>query len=126
MTGVNRALCQFWGSFGIPAYLQDSVPSNAKLPYVTFEAVDGAALSHMVLTAFNWHKRTPRVNTERDAFLDLVAAAIPEGGRRIDLPDGGFLMLYRNSAGFQQYYRDPADRNVVAGRTSYEITYYHV
>lgn len=125
MTDVNRALYQFWASFGLPAYLPDSVPHDAELPYVTFEPVDGAAFSGTVLTAFDWHKRVNGGNTERAAFLDQVAAAIPEGGRRIDLPEG-FLMLYRNTAGFQQYYQDPEDENVLAGRTSYEITYYHM
>lgn len=126
MTDVNAALYQFWSGFGIPAYLSDAVPSDAELPYITFEVVSGAALTDTVLTAFNWNRRTNNANVERAAMMDAIAMAIPEDGTRLDLAEGGFLMLYRNSANFQSYYQDPEDKNVLAGRTSYEIHYYHL
>lgn len=126
MTDTNAALYQFWAGFNLPAYLSDAVPSNAQLDYITFEAVDGDAMTGTILTAFNWHRRTPNVNAERAGVLDEIARAIPVNGVRLALPSGGFLMLYRNSAEFQSYYEDPNDPNVVAGRTSYEVQFYHV
>ena len=126
MTEVNAALYKFWSGFDIPAYLSDAVPSNADLPYITFEAVDGDAMTATILTAFSWHRRTSAVNSVRAGKLDEIAKAIPASGTRLMLPSGGFLMLYRNSADFQGYYEDPNDRNVVGGRTSYEVQFYHV
>lgn len=126
MTEVNAALYQFWAGFDIPAYLSDAVPSSAELPYITFEAVDGDAMTGTILTAFNWHRRTSAVNSVRAAKLDQIARAIPVNGTRLALPSGGFLMLYRNSANFQSYYAEPNDQNVVAGRTSYEVQFYHI
>lgn len=126
MTEVNAALYRFWSRFGLTAYLSDAVPSNAELDYITFEAMDGDAMTSTILTAFNWHRRTPTVNADRAGVLDDIARAIPARGTRLLLPSGGFLMLYRNSAEFQSYYEDANDPNVVAGRTSYEVQFYHM
>lgn len=126
MTEVNAALYQFWAGFGIPAYLSDAVPSNARPTYITFDAVDGAAMSGTILEAYAWYDRTSTVNADRAAKMDEIARAIPQSGTRLMLPSGGFLMIYRNEANFQSYYQDPENANVVAGRTSYEIQFYHM
>lgn len=123
MKGLKKALYAFWSGFGIPAYLSDSVPSNASYPYITYEAVQGAGITRTVLTATSWHLKAPDGDTERTALMDQIAAAIPEGGRILPV-EGGFVVLYRNDANFQSDVRDEDDDTILGGRTSYQINYY--
>ncbi len=125
MKSVNEALFSFWSGFGVPAFL-DRVPQGQTFPYITFEVIQGDALTSLPLTAFNWHKERPGVslNAERSALMDAIADAIPPEGRRLPLNGGGFLVIQRNGAQFQSYYDDPEDENVRGGRTSYEVRYY--
>lgn len=123
MTGLKQALQAFWGGFGVPAYLSDSVPSGAAYPYITYEAVQPAALGFTVLTATGWHSKAPSGNLERTALMDSIAAAIPDEGVLLPV-DGGFLALYRNDSNFQSDVRDEDDDTVLGGRTSYVLRFY--
>lgn len=123
MTELKDALYDFWSGFGLPAYLQDSVPEDAALPYITYEAVQGDAMSATVLVAHNWHQKAPRGNAERNEVMDAIARAIPAQGRVV--PVGrGYIALYRNDANFQSDVADEEDASVIGGRTSYEVHFY--
>lgn len=123
MTGLKQVLYQFWSQFGVPAYLADCVPSNAVLPYITYEVIQPALNGEAVLTAFNWHERDADGNVQRSALMDDIAAAMPEGGLMLAV-DNGYVIIYRNDAGFQQDWQDDVDGDVIAGRTSYILQYY--
>ena len=123
MTGVKRALYAFWSGFGLPAYLTDSVPSDAQYPYITYEAVQGAGITRNVLAATSWHKKAPSGNVERMDTMDPIATAIPEGGKILPVEGGGFVVLYRNDANFQSDVQDEDDDTILGGRTSYQINF---
>ena len=125
MTGLKQVLYQFWSQFGVPAYLADCVPSEAVLPYITYEVIQPALRGEAVLTAFNWHRRSEDGNVERSALMDDIAAAMPEGGLMLAV-DHGYVIIYRNDAGFQQDWQDDVDGDVIAGRTSYVLQYYTI
>ena len=123
MTELAAALYDFWSGFGIPAYLQDNVPDDAVLPYITYEVVRGDAMGATVLVAHNWHQKAAGGNAARHEVMDAIARAIPSQGRRV--PVGrGFVMLYRNDATFQTDVADEEDPSVIGGRTSYEVHFY--
>lgn len=123
MTDLKKTLYAFWSQFGVPAYLRDQVPKDAKLPYITYDVTRGSLASTTVLTAFNWHKREGAVNQERTELMDKISKAIPEGG--CVLPCGnGYLHLFRNPADFQMDWQDEQDQEVIGGRTSYEVHFY--
>lgn len=124
MTGVKAALQAFWSSFGIPVYLSDCVPSTAEYPYITYEAVRGEGLSASILTATSWHLKSPSGNIDRTEMMDRIADAIPESGRKLSVDGGGFLMLYRNASNFQSDYADEDNKDILGGRTSYQINFY--
>lgn len=127
MTDLHKALYNFWASFGLPAWHQDTVPGEAVLPYITFETVSGEALSATILTGTVWMRDEDdgtSINAKRAAVLDRIADAVPQAGARLDAGDGGYLMLYRNSGNFQRYVQDPEDRKVVGGRTTLEVHFY--
>lgn len=125
MTGIKDALSDFWGQFGIPAYLSDCVPINAELPYITYNVTQGSFNGSAVLTAFNWHERVISGNRDRTEMMDRIANAIPVGGRMLPV-DGGYIVMYRNDAGFQTDWQDENDTDVLAGRTSYIVQYYNL
>ena len=123
MTELAAALYDFWSGFGVPAYLQDNVPDNAVLPYITYELTRGDGMSATVLVAHNWHQKAAGGNAARHEVMDAIARAIPPQGRRVPVGHG-FVMLYRNDATFQTDVTDPEDPAVIGGRTSYEVHFY--
>ena len=123
MNDIMAALYAFWNQFGIPAYAEDMVPENATVPYIRYTVSKAPAMDVSYLTAFNYHSRRLMGNVERAEMSDRIAKAIPQGGVRIPLDKGGFLMLYRNTD-FQTPYQDPEDLDVIGIRTSVEVHFY--
>ena len=123
MTDIMAALYAFWSQFGIPAYAEDMVPDNATVPYIRYTVSKSPAMDISYLTAFNYHSRRLMGNVERAEMSDRIAKAIPQGGVRIPLDNGGFLVLFRNSD-FQTLYQDPEDLDVIGIRTSVEVHFY--
>lgn len=124
MTGVKDALADFWSQFGIPAYLDDCVPKDATLPYITYGVTQSGFSGSAVLTAFNWHERLISGNRDRTEMMDRIADAIPVGGVMLQTDDG-YIVLYRNDADFQTDWQDETDTDVIGGRTSY-IAQFHI
>lgn len=124
MTDIMAALYMFWSQFGVPAYLRDCVPDDAVLPYITYEAAKSNSLNSSIITAFNWHNREPAGNKDRSELADKIANAILVSGVRLNLENGGFVVIQRNPVDFQTTYQDPSDTDVIAIRTSCEIYYY--
>lgn len=123
MSGMMKALYAFWNQFGIPAYAEDMVPEDAKLPYIRYSVVRPSAMDVGILTAHNYHEKRLMGNVERVEMAGKIADAIPEKGVKIQMDDGGFITLYRNSD-FQTLYQDPEDFNVIGVRTSVEVHFY--
>lgn len=123
MTDLKRALYTFWSQFGVPAYLEDCVPDEAVLPYITYSVTRPTLNGETVLTAFNWHARGESGNIARSALLDDIAIALPKGGLLIDVGEG-YAVLYRNDSDFQMDWQDDKDTDVIGGRTSYILQLY--
>lgn len=123
MNDIMEALYTFWNQFGIPAYSDDMVPDDAKLPYIRYSVVRPSAMSASILTAYNFHEKRLMGNVERIDIAGKIAEAIPEKGVKIPMGDGSFIALYRNTD-FQNLYKDPEDFNVVGIRTSVEVHFY--
>lgn len=123
MNDIMAALNAFWNQFGIPAYLDDNVPDDAALPYIRFSVAKSPAMEAAILTAFNYHRAKLMGNVERARLADQIAGAIPEGGVKIPLDNGGYIVL-RRGADFQNLYQDPDDRDVIGIRTNVEGYFY--
>lgn len=130
MTGFHRALMQYWAGMGIPIYLSGCVDDQATFPYFTINIADGNLMGATILTATSWHRKGAEdawtdVMTERLAVMDTVQRRLPAGGIRIRF-DGGYAILNRNDDNFIAYIEDPEDPNVIGGRVSYEVRFFHV
>lgn len=49
-----QALYQFWSQFDLPVYDENSVPDNAKMPYITYETQFGSIDDVLSLSASIW------------------------------------------------------------------------
>lgn len=125
MTDIRDALHDFWEQFGLPAYLEDCVPTDAVLPYITYNVTQSGFNGSVVLTAYNWHARVISGDRDRTEMMDRIADAFPVGGQMLPV-DGGYIVMYRNDADFQTNWQDENDKDVLAGRTSYIVQYYNI
>ncbi len=86
----EQAIHQFWSSFGIPAYDENSVPDDAVLPYITYSvAVDGFDRPASLMGQI-WYKDTSwQTITEKS---EEIARRILNGGEMVHY-DGGAVWI---------------------------------
>ena len=53
-----QALQNFWESFNIPAYDENSVPDDAQMPYITYAAEISSFENVLLLTGSVWYRST--------------------------------------------------------------------
>lgn len=110
-----QALHNFWSSFGLKAYDENSVPEviddgnggKIKLepPYITYEASSDYFGSTLLRTASLWYRSSSWA--EITAKEQEIAAAISRGGYMIPF-DGGTIWLQRSTP-WAQRMGDPSD-----------------
>jgi hypothetical protein len=88
-----QALHAFWSSFGLPAYDENTVPDDAKLPYITYE-VATASLDDgdVALSAHLWYFGKTWADISRKA--DEIARNIGFGGKTLKT-DTGYVWIKR-------------------------------
>lgn len=92
MTSVAQALYAFYSGFGIPAYTEQSVPSDAQLPYITYTVVEPGGLEAAVEQARVWYRSESYVgiNAKTDEIVQAIGAGtlIPAGDGFVCLRPG--------------------------------------
>lgn len=119
MIDIMEALQVFWSQFGIPAYAEDMVPDDAELPFIRYSVAKAPVAQASFMTAYNYHNARLMGNVERARLAEQIAEAIPEGGTKLPLKNGGYIIL-RRGTDFQNTYQDPDARDVIGIRTSVE------
>lgn len=122
---VLEAMCDFWSSFGVPAYKDDEVPNDAKYPYITYSVTDGSLYSAVPSVANYWTRGGIRDCSE---FYTAVRETIHEGGKCIKT-DAGLVILYRGADFLIVAPERTADLHptgVTGVRVSYEMQFYCV
>lgn len=99
------ALYSFWSGFGLTAYEENTVPTDATFPYITYQVVTDSFGSEVALTASVWYRGTSWV--EANAKTEEISRAISRGGKTIPV-DGGVLWLKRGTP-FSQSMGDETD-----------------
>ena len=99
------AIYQFWNSFGLTAYEENSVPDDAAFPYITYQLVTDSFGYEIPLTASLWYRseswKTINAKTEE------ISQKISRGGKIIPC-DGGAIWLKRGQP-FAQSMGDESD-----------------
>lgn len=93
MTNVARALYGFWSSFGMPAYPEGNVPSDAGLPYVTYTLEQPEWQGASVHQARVWMRSEDY--TGINAKLDEIAKRI--GAGVLLAADPGYLCIRKGN-----------------------------
>lgn len=83
-----QALHNFWSSFGLKAYDENSVPAEMQLPYLTYEVADDSFDHTMYVTASLWYRA--RGWLDIDAKAEQIAEYISPGGKIVEYDKGAF------------------------------------
>ena len=102
-----QALNDFWSSFGIPAYEQNSVPDGAKLPYITYETSTDSIENVLMLNASLWYMSTSWEEISQKA--DEIARYLYEQNPISKKIDGGRIYISKGTP-FAQRMSDTDDR----------------
>lgn len=103
-----QAINEFWNSFDIPAYDQNTVytgENSPQPPYITYEAQTGGIGQVLTLTASIWYRSSSWKEISQKA--DEIAESIGVGYGIMDV-DGGYLWIVRGQP-FAQRMSDPED-----------------
>ncbi len=99
------AIYQFWNSFGLAAYEENSVPDEAAFPYITYQLVTDSFDREIPLTASLWYRSESW--TAINAKTEEISQKISRGGNVIPC-DGGAIWLKRGQP-FAQSMGDESD-----------------
>ena len=99
------AIYQFWNSFALTAYEENSVPDDAAFPYITYQLVTDSFDRELPLTASLWYRSESW--TAINAKAEEISQTISRGGKIISC-DGGAIWLKRGQP-FAQSMGDKSD-----------------
>ena len=99
------AIYQFWSSFGLTAYEENTVPHDATFPYITYQLVTDSFDREIPLTVSIWYRSESW--TGINAKTEEISQKISRGGKVIPC-DGGSIWLKRGQP-FAQSMGDESD-----------------
>lgn len=89
-----QALYQFWSSFGLPAYDENTVPDDATLPYITYNTVTDSVGNIIPLTGSIWYRGMSWAEVE--SKVGQVASRIGYGYAIYKL-DNGYMWITKGT-----------------------------
>lgn len=100
----------FWGSFGIPAYDQNTVPESAEMPYITYEAVGANLGAPQTVTASLWYRS--RAWSQISQKTEEIARQIYNMPPSVEIDGGRFKVRLPSDTAFGQRMDDPYDSDI--------------
>ena len=108
MTTKAATIYEFWNSFEIPAYEENSVPTGEdapKFPYITYQLVSDSLGNEVAMTASLWYRGSSWV--EANAKTEEISQRIGRKGAVLDC-NGGKVWIKRGTP-FAQNMGDESD-----------------
>ena len=99
------AIYQFWSVFGLTAYEENTVPTDAAFPYITYQLVTDSFDREIPLAASIWYRSESW--TGINSKTEEISQKISRGGKIIPC-DGGAIWLKRGQP-FAQSMVDKSD-----------------
>lgn len=87
----EQALHSFWGSFGVKAYDESSVPDNAVMPYITYNMATDSLDNVVSLYANLWYRDTSWKAITK--LSEQIAERVKGKGYELKTFDGGYIYL---------------------------------
>lgn len=99
-----QAIDNFWNSFGLPAYDENTVPQNAEIPRITYNIVSDSLGSPVSMTASVWY----RSSSWKDISLKTkeIEKRLGEHGGEVITLDEGKMWIVKGTP-FAQRMSDP-------------------
>ena len=98
MTNTAIALYQFFSGFGLEAFVENNVPEEAQLPYITYQLVEPDWDDSASMYARVWYRSTSFQSI--NAKVDAIRAAI---GESVSIPTSGGAVYLSKGSPFAQY-----------------------
>lgn len=112
----------FWGGFSLPAYDERSVPDDAVMPYITYEAVGGSIEEQTTISASLWYKSNSWLTISQKA--DAIAQAIGQASApAIKITNGYMKLRLPQGRPFAERMDEPNDGQVRRIRMTVEIEF---
>ena len=99
------AIYQFWSGFGLTAYEENTVPTDATFPYITYQLVTDSFDREVPVTASLWYRSESW--TGINAKTEEISQKISRGGKIISCDDGAIWM--KRGQPFAQSMGDKSD-----------------
>lgn len=99
------AIYQFWSGFGLTAYEENTAPTDATFPYITYQLVTDSFDREIQLSASIWYRSESW--TAINAKTEEISQKISRGGKIVAC-DGGAIWLKRGQP-FAQNMGDESD-----------------
>ena len=99
------AIYQFWSGFGLTAYEENTVPTDAAFPYITYQLLTDSFDREVATTASLWYRGESWAAI--NAKTEEISAHIGLGGKIIKC-DGGRIWIKRGQP-FAQSMGDESD-----------------
>ena len=109
-----EALHKFYGSFGIPAYEEHSVPGDATFPYISYESVTSVLSEQNIALTCKLNFKTTSF-LKINALTEKISAAL-RGGKKL-VCDEGYIVLYNGT---------PFAQNVPSGDNGVKTKYINI
>ena len=105
-----QAQQNFWSSFGLAAYDQNTVPNTAKMPYITYEAFSGGLGTVQTTTASIWYrsKSWAEISLKADEIAQKINAMPPA----TSIDGGMYKVRIPLDMPFAQRMEEPDDADV--------------
>lgn len=120
MSDALRAMRTFLEQTGLPVHRSGEAPGGTAIPHVTFDMTPAGFGQSAPATVTGWF-RDASAHADAAAFLDKMAALVPEAGVKLPLPRG-YLLLERGES-FLSLHRE---QEALAGRAALAIRWYAV
>ena len=99
------AIYQFWNSFGLTAYEENTVPDDAIFPYITYQLVTDSFDHEVPVTASIWYRSESWVAI--NSKTEEISQKISRGGKVIPCDDGAIWL--KRGQPFAQNMGDESD-----------------
>ena len=80
------AIYNFWNNFDIPAYEEHSVPTEAMVPYITYQLVTDSLDKDVQMSASIWYRGSSWV--QANAKAEEISHTIGRGGKILKCDNG--------------------------------------
>ena len=106
-----QAQHEFWGGFGLTAYDELTVPDDAVMPYITYEAVAGNLGAKTLVSASLYYRGNSWLEISQKA--DQIAQSIYSDARpAIKIDDGYMMVRLPDGTMHSDRMDEPTDRSV--------------